>query len=154
MGGLGSGSSSTTSALAGVDGLSGGRRRSRVGYVRQHRGAGPCLRRRGKKTAGGQALGRSRGALYPGLQPDDALLGTFLALNTWVDLRTSLDEPEPLARLIVAAQASEVVVAPQARERVVAAGRRSFKAKEGTTTLMAATISMIVRHGSMGGRDG
>ena len=42
--------------------------------------------------------------LLPGLQPDDVPLGTFLALNTWVDLRTGLDEPEPLQRLIAAAQ--------------------------------------------------
>lgn len=42
--------------------------------------------------------------LLPGLQPDDVPLGTFLALNTWVDLRTGLDEPEPLQHLIAAAQ--------------------------------------------------
>ena len=42
--------------------------------------------------------------LLPGLQPDDVPLGTFLALNTWVDLRRGLDEPEPLQRLIAAAQ--------------------------------------------------
>ena len=41
--------------------------------------------------------------LLPGLQPDDVPLGAFLALNTWVDLRTGLDEPEPLQRLIAAA---------------------------------------------------
>ena len=42
--------------------------------------------------------------LLPGLQPDDVPLGTFLALNTWVDLRPGLDEPEALQRLIAAAQ--------------------------------------------------
>ena len=47
--------------LAGADRSSGGRRRSRVGHARQHRGASPRLRRRGKKSAGEQALGRSRG---------------------------------------------------------------------------------------------
>ena len=42
--------------------------------------------------------------LLPGLQPADVPLGTFLALNTWIDLRPGLDEPEPLQRLIAAAQ--------------------------------------------------
>ena len=37
--------------LGGADGSSGGRRRSRVGDARQHRGAGPRLCRRGKKIA-------------------------------------------------------------------------------------------------------
>ena len=42
--------------------------------------------------------------LLPNLQPDDVPLGTFLNLNTWVDLRPGLDEPEALQRLIAAAQ--------------------------------------------------
>jgi hypothetical protein len=46
--------------------------------------------------------------LLPGLQPDDVPLGRFLALNTWVDLRTGLDEPEPLQRLIAAAQGQAI----------------------------------------------
>ena len=35
-----------------------------MGDARQHRGAGPRLCRRGKKIAGEQALGRSRGGFY------------------------------------------------------------------------------------------
>ena len=42
--------------------------------------------------------------LLPSLQPDDVPLGTFLNLNTWVDLRPGLDEPEALQRLLAAAQ--------------------------------------------------
>jgi hypothetical protein len=42
--------------------------------------------------------------LLPKLRPDDIPLGTFLALNTWVDLRTSVNESEALQRLIAAAQ--------------------------------------------------
>lgn len=42
--------------------------------------------------------------LLPNLQPDDVPLGTFLNLNTWVDLRPGLDEPEALQRLFAAAQ--------------------------------------------------
>ncbi|MFZ1425891.1 MAG: TIR domain-containing protein [Geminicoccaceae bacterium] len=42
--------------------------------------------------------------LLPSLQPDDVPLGTFLNLNTWIDLRPGLDEPEALQRLLAAAQ--------------------------------------------------
>jgi hypothetical protein len=46
--------------------------------------------------------------LLPTLQPDDVPLGTFLALNTWVDLRNGIDEPESLQRLIAAAQGKTI----------------------------------------------
>jgi hypothetical protein len=38
--------------------------------------------------------------LLPNLQKDDIPLGRFLGLNTWIDLRQGLDEPEGLQRLI------------------------------------------------------
>jgi hypothetical protein len=42
--------------------------------------------------------------LLPGLQKDDIPLGRFLGLNTWIDLRQGLDEPEALQRLVAGAQ--------------------------------------------------
>ena len=42
--------------------------------------------------------------LLPGLQDGNLPLGTFLALNTWIDLRPGLDEPEALQRLVAGAQ--------------------------------------------------
>ena len=42
--------------------------------------------------------------LLPGLANDAVPVGSFLSLNTWVDLRTGLDEPESLQRLIAGVQ--------------------------------------------------
>jgi hypothetical protein len=42
--------------------------------------------------------------LLPGLANDAVPVGRFLNLNTWVDLRNGLDEPESLQRLIAGAQ--------------------------------------------------
>ena len=42
--------------------------------------------------------------LLPGLANDSVPIGSFLSLNTWVDLRPGLDEPESLQRLIAGAQ--------------------------------------------------
>jgi WD40 repeat protein len=42
--------------------------------------------------------------LLPGLAPDAVPVGSFLSLNTWVDLRSGLDDPESLQRLIAGAQ--------------------------------------------------
>src|SRR4051794_8248688 len=42
--------------------------------------------------------------LLPGLQKEDIPLGRFLGLNTWVDLRQSLDDPEALQRLLAGVQ--------------------------------------------------
>ena len=49
--------------------------------ARQHRGAGPCLRRRGKKTEGEQALGRSRGGFSSKLHAAGDALGNPLAFR-------------------------------------------------------------------------
>ena len=38
--------------------------------------------------------------LLPGLANDAVPVGSFLSLNTWVDLRNGLDEPEALQRLV------------------------------------------------------
>jgi hypothetical protein len=42
--------------------------------------------------------------LLPGLANDAVPVGSFLSLNTWVDLRSGLDEPESLQRLVAGAQ--------------------------------------------------
>src|SRR5215212_4226179 len=42
--------------------------------------------------------------LLPGLQEDNIPLGRFLGLNTWIDLRQGLDEPEALQRLLAGVQ--------------------------------------------------
>ena len=42
--------------------------------------------------------------LLPGLANDAVPVGSFLSLNTWVDLRTGVDEPGSLQRLIAGAQ--------------------------------------------------
>ena len=42
--------------------------------------------------------------LLPGLANDAVAVGSFLSLNTWVDLRPGLDEPESLQRLVAGAQ--------------------------------------------------
>ena len=42
--------------------------------------------------------------LLPGLANDAVPVGSFLSLNTWVDLSAGLDEPESLQRLIAGAQ--------------------------------------------------
>ncbi len=67
--------------MAGVAGSSGGRRRPGVADARQHRGAGACLRRRGKKIAGDQALGRSRGGFSSKLHAAGDALGNPLAFR-------------------------------------------------------------------------
>jgi hypothetical protein len=47
--------------------------------------------------------------LLPGLAKGDAPIGTFLALNTWVDLGKGLDhDPQELARLIAGAQGAAI----------------------------------------------
>jgi hypothetical protein len=43
-------------------------------------------------------------ALLPGLANDAVPVGSFLSLNTWVDLRNGLDEPESLQRLVAGAR--------------------------------------------------
>jgi hypothetical protein len=47
-------------------------------------------------------------ALLPGLGNDDIPVGCFLGLNTWVDLRNGLDEPEALLRLVSGAQSASI----------------------------------------------
>ena len=52
-----------------------------MGDARQHRGAGPRRRRRGKKIAGEQALGRSRGGFSGKLHGAGDSLGNPLAFR-------------------------------------------------------------------------
>jgi hypothetical protein len=46
--------------------------------------------------------------LLPGLANDAIPVGSFLSLNTWVDLRHGLDEPESLQRLVSGAQGTAI----------------------------------------------
>ena len=46
--------------------------------------------------------------LLQGLENRDAPLGRFLGLNTWVDLRSGLDDPEALQRLIAGVQGQAI----------------------------------------------
>ncbi|MBV8107921.1 MAG: TIR domain-containing protein, partial [Hyphomicrobiales bacterium] len=46
--------------------------------------------------------------LLPGLANDAVPVGRFLNLNTWVDLRNGIDEPEALQRLITGAQGAAI----------------------------------------------
>jgi hypothetical protein len=46
--------------------------------------------------------------LLPGVANDAVPVGSFLSLNTWVDLRTGLDEPESLQSLIAGAQGKAI----------------------------------------------
>jgi hypothetical protein len=56
--------------------------------------------------------------LLPGLANDVVPVGSFLSLNTWVDLRPGLDEPESLQRLVAGAQGRAIDAA--AAERLLA----------------------------------
>ncbi len=46
--------------------------------------------------------------LLQGLDDRDAPLGRFLGLNTWIDLRSGLDDPEALQRLIAGVQGQAI----------------------------------------------
>ena len=56
--------------------------------------------------------------LLPGLANDAVPVGSFLGLNTWVDLRPGLDEPESLQRLVAGAQGRAIDAA--AAEKLLA----------------------------------
>jgi hypothetical protein len=56
--------------------------------------------------------------LLPGLASDAVPVGSFLGLNTWVDLRTGLDETESLQRLVAGAQCRAIDAA--AAEKLLA----------------------------------
>ena len=51
--------------------------------------------------------------LLPGLENDAVPVGSFLSLNTWVDLRQGLDEPESLQRLVAGAQGRAIDAAAE-----------------------------------------
>jgi WD40 repeat protein len=46
--------------------------------------------------------------LLPGLHDSDVPLGRFLGLNTWIDLRQGLDDPEGLQRLLAGVQGKAI----------------------------------------------
>ena len=46
--------------------------------------------------------------LLPGLADDNVPIGSFLSLNTWIDLRTGLDEPQGVQRLVAGAHGQAI----------------------------------------------
>ena len=78
--------------------------------ARQHRGAGPCRRRRGKKTAGEQALGRPRGGFSSRLHAAGDARGNPLAFRPTAGRRAPRRKPCPCAT----AFARQTVIADQA----------------------------------------
>ena len=96
--------------LGDADGSSGGRCRPRVGDARQHRGACPRLRRRGKKTAGEQALGRSRGGFSTKLHGLADALGNPLAFR----LTAGQQGDAPHARTLLDPVTTTAVIADKA----------------------------------------
>jgi hypothetical protein len=69
----------------------------------QHREIQLGLDRQASATKTGEAFPVIP-VLLPGLANDAVPVGSFLSLNTWVDLRPGLDEPESLQRLVAGAQ--------------------------------------------------
>ena len=112
--------------LAGADGSSGGRRRPRVGAARPHLGAGPRRRRRGRKSEGEQALGRSRGGFSSKLHGLADGLGNPLAFRLTAGQPGDAPHALPLldrltAKAVIADKADDTDAILQA----VAAGRPS-----------------------------
>jgi hypothetical protein len=73
----------------------------------QHREIQLGLDRQASATKTGQAFPVIP-VLLPGLANDAVPVGSFLSLNTWVDLRSGLDEPESLQRLVTGAQGQAI----------------------------------------------
>ena len=73
-----------------------------MGDARQHRGAGPRLRRRGKKSAGEQALGRSRGGFSTKLHAAADALGNPLAFRLTAGQQGDAPQALPLLDRITA----------------------------------------------------
>ena len=73
-----------------------------MGDARQHRGAGPRLRRRGKKTEGEQALGRSRGGFSTKLHAAGDALGNPLAFRLTAGQQGDAPQALPLLDRITA----------------------------------------------------
>jgi TIR domain len=83
----------------------------------QHREIQLGLDRQASAAKAGQAFSVIP-VLLPGLANDAVPAGSFLSLNTWVDLRPGLDEPESLQRLVAGAQGRAIDTA--AAERLLA----------------------------------
>lgn len=81
-----------------------------MGDARQHRGAGACLRRRGKKSAGGQALGRSRGGFSTKLHAAGDALGNPLAFR----LTAGQQGDAPQALPLLDRRSAQAVIADKA----------------------------------------
>ena len=83
----------------------------------QHREIQLGLDRQASAAKAGQAFPVIP-VLLPGLASDAVPVGSFLSLNTWVDLRRGLDEPDSLQRLIAGAQGRAIEAA--AAEKLLA----------------------------------
>ena len=81
-----------------------------MGHARQHRGACPRLRRRGKKTEGEQALGRSRGGFSTKLHGLADALGNPLAFS----LTAGQQGDAPHARTLLDPVTTTAVIADKA----------------------------------------
>ena len=83
----------------------------------QHREIQLGLDRQASAAKAGQAFPVIP-VLLPGLASDAIPIGSFLSLNTWVDLRSGLDDPESLQSLISGAQGAAIDAA--AAEKLLA----------------------------------
>src|SRR5271166_2887320 len=83
----------------------------------QHREIQLGLDRQASAATAGQAFPVIP-VLLPGLASNAIPIGSFLSLNTWVDLRSGLDDPESLQRLISGAQGAAIDAA--AAEKLLA----------------------------------
>ena len=81
-----------------------------MGDARQHRGAGACRRRRGKKSAGGQALGRARGGFSTKLHAAGDALGNPLAFH----LTAGQQGDAPQALPLLDRRSAQAVIADKA----------------------------------------
>ena len=92
-----------------------------MGDARQHRGAGPRLRRRGKKSEGEQALGRSRGGFSTKLHAAGDALGNPLAFRLTAGQQGDAPQALPLLDRL----AAQAVIADKAYDTdAILAGRR------------------------------
>jgi hypothetical protein len=80
--------------------------------------------------------------LLPGLANDAVPAGSFLSLNTWVDLRPGFDEPESLQRLVAGAR-GRAIDAAAAFCRSASRTRASSSAGSGSSTNLSGRSASV-----------